>query len=158
MDKIQISVVIPVKNGGPELELCLQAVRNSDYKDYEVIVVNDCSVDDTANIARKYGDEQARELGEEVRLYVIDKYSPSTPIAGARWTDYCFSPSWEDREEVFVLAVLERTTAEFTEEILAVMMSAAANNAVLREELRQARESMVETIRSAREEHRAGER
>ena len=55
MLKTHISVVIPVKNGGPEFELCLQAVKSSDYKDYEVIVVNDCSADDTVNIARKYG-------------------------------------------------------------------------------------------------------
>ncbi len=50
-----ISVVIPVKNGGADFELCLQGLRSSDYKDYEVIVVNDGSTDNTAEIAEKYG-------------------------------------------------------------------------------------------------------
>ena len=50
-----ISVVIPVKNGGANFELCLQGLRSSDYKDYELIVVNDGSTDNTPEIAEKYG-------------------------------------------------------------------------------------------------------
>ena len=50
-----ISVVIPVKNGGREFEQCLQGLRTSNYKNYELIVVNDASKDDSLRIAMKYG-------------------------------------------------------------------------------------------------------
>ncbi len=50
-----ISIVIPVKDGGNAFERCLQGVKASDYKDYELIVVNDSSSDDSARIALKYG-------------------------------------------------------------------------------------------------------
>lgn len=50
-----ISVVIPVKNGGREFEQCLQGLRASNYKNYELIVVNDASKDDSPRIAAKYG-------------------------------------------------------------------------------------------------------
>ncbi len=55
--KIQpfISVVIPVKDGGNAFEKCLQGLKASDYKNYELIVVNDASSDDSEKVAIKYG-------------------------------------------------------------------------------------------------------
>ena len=53
--KPYISVVIPVKNGGEKFEQCLQGLATSNYKDYELIVVNDASKDNTVEIALKYG-------------------------------------------------------------------------------------------------------
>ncbi len=50
-----ISVVIPVKNGDRKFEQCLQGLRTSNYKNYELIVVNDASKDDSPRIATKYG-------------------------------------------------------------------------------------------------------
>lgn len=50
-----VSVVIPVKNGGNDFELCLKGLRKSDYGNYELIVVNDSSTDNTVQIAEKYG-------------------------------------------------------------------------------------------------------
>ncbi|MBC7232635.1 MAG: glycosyltransferase family 2 protein [Chloroflexi bacterium] len=49
-----ISIVIPVHNAVHTLEECLQAIQGSDYTDYEVIVVDDASVDGSAEVARKY--------------------------------------------------------------------------------------------------------
>jgi glycosyltransferase involved in cell wall biosynthesis len=52
---MMISVVIPVHNGHTTLARCLQTVAASDYPDYEIIVVDDCSTDDTPAIARQFG-------------------------------------------------------------------------------------------------------
>lgn len=49
-----VSVVIPVKNGGNNFERCLKGLRRSDYGNYELIVVNDSSTDNTVQIAEKY--------------------------------------------------------------------------------------------------------
>ena len=46
-----ISIIIPCHNAANTLEICLQAIRSSDYKYYETIVVDDCSSDDTQAIA-----------------------------------------------------------------------------------------------------------
>ncbi|MHC4270128.1 MAG: glycosyltransferase family 2 protein [Planctomycetota bacterium] len=53
--KPYISVVIPVKNGGEKFEQCLQGLTTSNYKDYELIVVNDASKDNSVETANKYG-------------------------------------------------------------------------------------------------------
>jgi glycosyltransferase involved in cell wall biosynthesis len=49
-----ISVIIPVYNGAKHLEECLKHVLASTYKDYEVIVVDDCSCDGSSGIAQIY--------------------------------------------------------------------------------------------------------
>jgi glycosyltransferase involved in cell wall biosynthesis len=50
-----ISVVIPAHNAARTLGDCLQAIRGSDYAACEVIVVDDASTDDTAQLAAQYG-------------------------------------------------------------------------------------------------------
>jgi glycosyltransferase involved in cell wall biosynthesis len=50
----QVSVIVPVYNGNRTLHRCLSAITASDYPDYELIVVDDCSTDDTVQIAKEY--------------------------------------------------------------------------------------------------------
>lgn len=58
-----LSVIIPVHNGGAHLPRCLDALRVSDLKEYEVIVVDDGSTDGSGDVARARGFEVVR-LGE----------------------------------------------------------------------------------------------
>jgi len=51
----RISVIIPVHNGGAQLEACLAGVRSSTFGAYEVIVADDASTDATAATARRAG-------------------------------------------------------------------------------------------------------
>lgn len=50
-----LSVVIPVHNGGPDFERCLRRLRDSDQAEFELIVVDDGSTDDSADVARSAG-------------------------------------------------------------------------------------------------------
>ena len=49
-----ISVVIPVCNGAGTLRACLESVYRSTFSDFEVVVVDDGSVDGTAAVARSF--------------------------------------------------------------------------------------------------------
>lgn len=51
----KVSVVICAHNGATTLRWCLEGVRQLDYPDYEVIVVDDGSSDETAAIASECG-------------------------------------------------------------------------------------------------------
>ena len=55
-----ISVVIPVYNDSENLRRCLEALRGSIVRDFEVIVVDDGSADDSFQIAREAGAEVLR--------------------------------------------------------------------------------------------------
>ena len=49
-----ISVIIPNHNGGQTIALCLQAALASDYENFEVIVVDDNSIDHSTEIIEKF--------------------------------------------------------------------------------------------------------
>ncbi len=54
-DHPAISVVIPVRNGASMLSRCLEALRQSRGVDWECIVVDDGSTDDSVGVARRLG-------------------------------------------------------------------------------------------------------
>lgn len=50
-----LSVVIPVCNGGAAFERCLRGLRESNVRDYELVVVDDGSTDSSATLAMLHG-------------------------------------------------------------------------------------------------------
>jgi len=54
MKDVLISIIIPVYNGEKTVGDCLKSVFNSDYKDFEVVVVDDNSTDHTVNIVNGF--------------------------------------------------------------------------------------------------------
>lgn len=51
----RVSVIVPVYNGGWCLEQCLEGIRRSSYRDYELIVVDNGSTDNSVAIAQASG-------------------------------------------------------------------------------------------------------
>jgi len=51
----RLTVVIPVRNGGLDFDRCLRGLRASEFTDYELIVIDDGSTDDTAARAVRFG-------------------------------------------------------------------------------------------------------
>lgn len=58
MDKI--SVIIPVYNTDKYLPRCLDSIINNDYKELEIICVNDGSTDNSLNILKQYKEKDNR--------------------------------------------------------------------------------------------------
>lgn len=50
-----LTVIVPVYNGSHFLDRCLSGLRTSDYPNFELIVADDASTDDSAEVARGYG-------------------------------------------------------------------------------------------------------
>src|SRR5271166_3270441 len=51
----RISVIVPVRDGSKHLPRCLDALGRSEYSQFEVIVVDDCSTDNSSQIAARCG-------------------------------------------------------------------------------------------------------
>lgn len=60
-----LSVIVPVYNGGPLFRQCLQSLADSTHRNWELIVVDDGSTDDSVNVAKSFG---ARILSTNGRL------------------------------------------------------------------------------------------
>lgn len=50
----KISFIIPVYNTGKYLTKCIESICNQDIKDYEIIVINDGSTDDSLQVLQQY--------------------------------------------------------------------------------------------------------
>lgn len=54
MKNIKFSIIIPAYNSEKFIEQCLNSIFNQTYKNIEVIVVNDCSTDNTLKVLERY--------------------------------------------------------------------------------------------------------
>lgn len=54
MKKTKFSVIVPVYNTEKYLKRCLDSIKSQSFKDYEVIIVNDGSTDNSSDIIDKY--------------------------------------------------------------------------------------------------------
>ncbi|MEK6840463.1 MAG: glycosyltransferase [Nanoarchaeota archaeon] len=60
-----VSVIIPAYNEEETIEKTLKSVLKSDYPDFDVIVIDDGSTDNTLKIARKFENEKVRVFHKE---------------------------------------------------------------------------------------------
>lgn len=51
----KVSIIIPTFNSQRTIKSCLKALKEQTYEDFEVIIIDNCSSDDTEQIAREYG-------------------------------------------------------------------------------------------------------
>ena len=65
-----VSIVIRTKNEEKWIESCLRSVFNQNYKNFEVILVDNQSTDDTVKIAKKY----------KIKILKISKFKPGRAI------------------------------------------------------------------------------
>lgn len=62
----KVSVIVPIYNAGPKLHKCIKSVLSQTYKDFELILVNDGSTDNSLDICYMY-------KRKDKRIIVIDK-------------------------------------------------------------------------------------
>ena len=55
-----ISIIIPVYNGAQTLNRCLRSILAQDFEDYQVIIVDDGSIDDTLALAQEWAARDQR--------------------------------------------------------------------------------------------------
>ena len=57
-----VSVIIPLYNYGKYIEWCVQSVLNQTYTNFEIIIVDDCSADNSFNLANKFSCDKIRVI------------------------------------------------------------------------------------------------
>ncbi|MEN8928513.1 MAG: glycosyltransferase family 2 protein [Flavobacteriales bacterium] len=56
----RVSIITPVKNGAQFLAVCLDSILNQTHQNWELVIVNDHSTDETQSILEKYVDKDNR--------------------------------------------------------------------------------------------------
>lgn len=65
MKNIKISVVVPVYNVEKFLKKCIDSILEQDFKEYELILINDGSTDSSFKIAKSYSDSRIVLINKE---------------------------------------------------------------------------------------------
>lgn len=67
MKNPKISIILPCYNGADMLDGAIESIQNQTFKDWELIIVNDCSTDNTLEVANAYAakDERIRVFSNE---------------------------------------------------------------------------------------------
>ena len=60
MEKELISIIVPIYNVEKYLRQCLDSIMNQTYQNFECLLINDGSPDNSANICREYVDKDSR--------------------------------------------------------------------------------------------------
>ena len=76
MDKIKVSVIIPVFNSEKYLSVCLESVLIQTLQDFEVIVVDDCSKDNSVAVAENF----LEKFGGRLKIISLPKNSGSGSV------------------------------------------------------------------------------
>lgn len=63
-----VSVVLPVHNGAAYLEQAVRSTLNQKFKDFELLIIDDCSSDGSGEIALGFDDSRIRIFRSEIRL------------------------------------------------------------------------------------------
>lgn len=66
MNNIKISVIVPVYNTEKYLRRCLDSIINQNFREIEIIIVNDCSTDNSLKIINDY-------IKQDDRIILINK-------------------------------------------------------------------------------------
>lgn len=61
----EISVVMPMYNAAPYLRACIDSVLSQSFKDFEFVIVDDGSTDDSVGIVESYNDSRVRLIKNE---------------------------------------------------------------------------------------------
>src|SRR5713101_2123198 len=64
-----VSIVTPVYNGADHLAECVESILAQSYQDWECTIVNNCSIDASAEIARSYAAKDSR-----IRVHDNEKF------------------------------------------------------------------------------------
>ena len=73
---IKVSVVIPLYNAEKYLGMCLESILIQTFQSFEVIVVDDCSTDNSCAVAKKY----LEKFGGRLKIITLKKNSGSGAV------------------------------------------------------------------------------
>lgn len=102
-----VSVIMPSYNTAPYIEETVQSVLNQTYKNWELIIVDDCSIDETDDILSKFTDERIRIYKNEKNSGAAVSRNKALREARGRWiafldSDDLWSPNKLEKQIAFM--------------------------------------------------------
>lgn len=97
----RLSIIVPIHNSGQYLDFCIQSIREQEFSDFELILINDGSTDSSAEIIERHAAEDSRI---KVLTNLQASGNPGTPrnqalaIAKGVYVGFVDSDDWINRD------------------------------------------------------------
>src|ERR1019366_6920119 len=115
----KLSIIVPTFNSSTYIERCLQSIRIQTFRDYEVILQDGASSDDSVQIARSFRDANA---GMDIKLFsgkdegVYDAMNKACRVARGEWL--YFLGSDDELHDANVLSAVMDSPAVATSDVI----------------------------------------
>lgn len=83
----QVSVSIPVYNGAAYIAEAIQSVLDQTYKDFEIIVCDNCSTDNTEEVVRGFDDPRVRYVRNQKNLGMVGNANRCLEVATGEYVN-----------------------------------------------------------------------
>ena len=80
-----ISVVLPVYNVENYIKECMDSILNQTFQDFEILVIDDCSTDNTINLIESYNDSRIIIKKKPVNKGLIDSLNIGFKLAKGKY-------------------------------------------------------------------------
>jgi glycosyltransferase involved in cell wall biosynthesis len=95
--KPKVSFVVPCYKLAHLLPECVNSILMQTYENFEVLIMDDCSPDNTPEIARRFTDKRVRHIRNEINLGHLRNYNKGISVATG---EYIWLISADDRLRV----------------------------------------------------------
>lgn len=102
-----VSVLTPAYNAGSYLAQTIEGVLNQTYENFEFIIINDCSTDNTYEIAKSYAekDRRVRLVDNKENLGIAGNRNKAISLAKGEYI------VWQDADDISVPTRIEKQVA-----------------------------------------------
>ena len=92
------SIIVPIYNASISLDRCLKSISSQQYKDWECILVDDGSADDSLSICEKWARRDARfVVMSQANGGVSVARNTALGVARGEWVTFIDADDWIDR-------------------------------------------------------------
>jgi glycosyltransferase involved in cell wall biosynthesis len=85
MNKPYISIITAVKNAGLLVEQTIVSILNQTFKDYEHVIIDGVSEDDTLSVITKYREQYPMKFVSEPDRGISDAFNKGVGLASGKW-------------------------------------------------------------------------
>lgn len=110
-----VSIIMPSYNTGKYIEDSIRSVLAQTHENWELIIVDDCSTDDTHSIVAAFADPRIRFLEKEVNSGAAESRNWGLREAKGKWIAFLDSDdTWEPEKLEKQIAFMEQNGYKFT--------------------------------------------
>ena len=113
----KVSIIMPVYNASGTVRSTVNSVLRQSYRNFELLIIDDCSKDDSLSIVRHYeqADERVRVIENPRNMGVAFSRNAGIQAASGEYIAFLDSDDvWLEDKLARQVSLLERTHAQFT--------------------------------------------